>query len=227
MPVIAAANPKGGSGKSTTILITAQVLASAGASVTIIDADPNRPIVDWRSGNSVCPINVIGDVTESNVINIIDRERARQQFVLVDLEGTASRLVSRAILRADLVLIPMQASPVDARQASRAVGLIREEEEVLQTRTIPYRMVWTRTSALIPTRIEHQIVQTLREHNLPVMRTHISERQAFKAILVDRLALTELDPTKVNGLDKAITNARAFCDELIDILAETQRREVA
>ena len=45
-------------------------------------------------------------------------------------------MVSRAIARSDLVLIPMQASAVDATQAARAVGLVREEEQVIG-RSIP------------------------------------------------------------------------------------------
>ena len=73
----------------------------------------------------------LGDVSESQIVPVIDAERAGRQFVLVDLEGTASRMVSRAIARSDLVLIPMQATAVDAAQAARAVALVREEEQVL------------------------------------------------------------------------------------------------
>lgn len=90
MPVIVVANPKGGAGKSTTTLILAQTLARLGATVTVIDADPNRPIVDWRGGVSTLALDVIGDATESTIIRTIRNERARQQFVFVDLEGTAS-----------------------------------------------------------------------------------------------------------------------------------------
>jgi chromosome partitioning protein len=61
MPVFAFANPKGGAGKSTSALILAQALTRSGASVTVIDADPNRPILDWRSGVSQSPIRVIGE----------------------------------------------------------------------------------------------------------------------------------------------------------------------
>ena len=79
-------------------------------------------------------MRVIGDQTESTVISVIQKEAKTRQFVIVDLEGTASRLVSRAIARASLVLIPLQGSAVDARQASRAVGLIREEEELVDVK---------------------------------------------------------------------------------------------
>jgi chromosome partitioning protein len=218
MPVIVTANPKGGAGKSTVTLVLAQTLAQLGATVTVIDADPNRPIVDWRTGNSALPIDVIGDATESTIIRLIRDERARQQFVFVDLEGTASRLVSRAITQADLVLIPLQASGVDARQASRAVALIHEEEEVLGDRRIPFRVLLTRTSPIIATKIEKEIVGALTSAELPLMTARLHERQAFKAIFVRRLALHELDPAQVNGLPEALTNARELADELLDVV---------
>lgn len=228
MPVIVTANPKGGAGKSTTTLVLAQTLAHLGATVTVIDADPNRPIVDWRGGASALLLKVIGDSTESSIIRVIRDERAHQQFVFVDLEGTASRLVSRAITQADLVLIPLQASGVDARQASRAVALIHEEEEALGDRRIPFRIVLTRTSPIIATRIEREIIVALDNAALPIMRTKLHERQAYKAIFVRRLGLHELDPAQINGLPEAMKNADDLADELVDILAPAKdQKEVA
>ena len=219
MPVIVVANPKGGAGKSTSALVLAQTLAGMGASVTLIDADPNRPIVEWRAGSSAVTFDVIGDVTESSVIRVIREHRAQRQFVIVDLEGTASRLVSRAITQADLVLIPLQASGVDARQAGRAVQLVHEEEEALGGREILFRVMLTRTNPAITTRIEREIVEALTNAGLPLLRTHLNERQAYKAMFVRRLALSELDPAQVNGLPEALRNAERLADELVDVLS--------
>src|SRR5215831_3074818 len=47
MPTIAITSSKGGSGKSTTAALLAMTLAEHGATVTVIDADPNRPIAKW------------------------------------------------------------------------------------------------------------------------------------------------------------------------------------
>ena len=49
MAVIVAANPKGGSGKSTSCLVLGTTLASKGATVAIIDADPQKPVGRWGS----------------------------------------------------------------------------------------------------------------------------------------------------------------------------------
>jgi len=218
------ANPKGGSGKSTLALALGVTLAREGASVALIDCDPNRPIVDWRQGVSASPMKVIGDVAESNVITVIQQEARERQFVIVDLEGTASRLVSRAIARANLVLIPLQGSAVDARQASRAVALIHEEEEVVE-REIPFRVVFTRTSPAIATRIDRKIMASLEAAGIAMLKTQLHERAAFKSMFVDKLALDELDPAQVNGLAAARENALALALELIALVAG--RKEAA
>ncbi len=217
MPVIVLASSKGGAGKSTTTLVLAQALDSMGATVTIIDADPNRPIVRWRSGQSTSRVEVVGEITESNIIRVIREHSATRQFVLVDLEGTANRLVSRAITQADLVLIPLQASALDSNEASKAVALIREEEEMLDGRRIRYRVIMTRTNPLITSKIEKEIYRSLASAEVPLMATRLHERQAYKAIFVRRQTIHEL-AADVNGLEAAQENAEALATEVIDLI---------
>ena len=47
MPTIVFASPKGGASKSTSTVVLVCELARRGAAVTIIDADPNRPVSAW------------------------------------------------------------------------------------------------------------------------------------------------------------------------------------
>lgn len=223
MPVVVTASSKGGAGKSTMTLVLAQALDSMGATVTIIDADPNRPLVRWRKGRSKSRVEVVGDVTESSIIRTIREYSAARQFVLVDLEGTANRLVSRAITQASLVLIPLQASALDSNEASRAVGLIREEEEALSGRTIPFRVVMTRTNPQITTKIEANIYRALGKAGVPLLKVRLHERQAYKAIFVDRLSLMELGE-HVNGLEAARVNAESLAEEVVELITP---REIA
>src|SRR5947209_20343101 len=114
MPVISISTPKGGAGKTTAVILLATELAERGARVTIIDADPNKNIVDWsRLPGKPENIAVVDDVTEDTIADEIEAAAGKTAFVIVDLEGTASLMVSYAISMSDFVLIPMQGSQLD------------------------------------------------------------------------------------------------------------------
>jgi chromosome partitioning protein len=217
MATIVLANPKGGAGKSTTTLVLATTLAAQDASVTVLDCDPNRPIIKWQSRRSSPSQIEVMEATESNIIKTIDEAGSRRQFVFVDLEGTASRLVSRAISRADLVLVPIQPSPLDSEEGGRALGLIAEEEEVL-SRHIRSAVVLTRTNPAIKTRHEKAIVAGLARAGLSLLKTQLHHRQAYQAMFASGTTLDELDPADVNGIGAAQDNALALASELIEVL---------
>jgi chromosome partitioning protein len=223
MPVIAVSNPKGGAGKSTTTLLLATYLAQSGASVCVLDADPNQPIMDWKSnGDSKTKMQVVGGVKESNLMEILEAQT--QQFVFIDLEGTASVLVSRSIAMADFVIIPVQASAVDVRQAGKAIRAVRDEEKVAQrsnaTRRIPYRVLMTRTPApgAPVSSVQRQLEAEIQSAGIPRFRTSLAERLAYKAIFVERLSLAELGEHKVGNLEAAYQNVHELVEELVETL---------
>lgn len=215
MPVISLANPKGGAGKTTTALVLATCLAEEGASVTIIDADPNRPITDWRRGNAKSAIRVAGEVTEANIRDRINQAATESQFVFIDLEGTASRLTARAVIRSDLTIIPLGGNSLDAQQAARAVNLVRESEADVG-RTLNYVLSFNRTNPPPFTkRIEREISSQLHRNGQPVLSSHLHRREAFNAMFMERRSLFDLDRGKTNGLEGAIDNAIAFTGEVL------------
>ena len=119
MPVIAFANPKGGAGKTTSALILASELAARGAKVVIIDADPEKWISQWGAlPGRPATITIIGEVTEDTIVDQIEEAATEAQFVVVDLEGTASLMVANAIGMSDLVIIPTQGASMDAKGAA-------------------------------------------------------------------------------------------------------------
>ena len=225
MPVIAVSNPKGGAGKSTTTLLLATYLAQQGASVSVLDADPNQPIMDWKkNGASKTTLNVVGGVRESNLMEILETQTT--QFVFIDLEGTASLLVSRSIAMADFVIVPVQASAVDVRQAGKAIRVIRDEEKVAQrssaSRRIPFRVLMTRTPApgAPVSSVQRQLEVEIEAAGIPRFKTSLAERMAFKALFVERLTLPEMKDLRVGNLDAAYENVHQLAEELIGLLQE-------
>lgn len=227
MPVVCCANPKGGAGKSTTVLALATCLSHQGASVIVIDADPNRPISDWRAGRSALPLEVRSDATETNIRDLINETAKKAQFVFVDLEGTASRLTSRTIIRSDLTLIPLAGSALDAQQAARAVSLVKESEADT-SRKLDFALTFNRTNPPpFVRRIEREIGQQMQKSNLPLLKTHLHRREAYNAMFMERLALHELNPAAINGLPAAIENAMALTGEVLELLQKLTHERAA
>jgi chromosome partitioning protein len=222
MPTICMASSKGGCGKSTSSVVLATQLARRGAKVTLIDADPNRPVSAWakRQGKPE-GLTVLSDVTEATVIDEIERAAQTTPFVIVDLEGTASMTVAYAISRADLVIVPVQGSQLDAAEAAKAIRLIRQQEKAFG-RGIAYAVLLTRTSAAIRPRTLQHIRGELERAGVPIFKTQMHEREAFRAIFSFGGSVEDLQASQVGGLDSAITNARAFAAEVVAMLRAAQ-----
>jgi chromosome partitioning protein len=217
MPTVVFVSPKGGAGKTTAALILACELAR-GTDVTILDADPNRPIAAWARGGSVPGrLQVLSEVDEDNIIDAIEDASRRTPFVIVDLEGTAAKIVLMAASQADLVIIPTQGSQLDAEQAGRAIKAVKDTQR-MTGRTTPYVVLLTRTNPLIRTRTMSHIATAFADAGIPALETELHEREAFRAVFSFRLPLEKLDDGIVSNHQKALANAEAFAAEVVDKL---------
>lgn len=223
MPVISFASPKGGVGKSTSALILASGLTQAGASVSVIDGDPNRTLYNWSNNAGPGAFSCRELPSDNEILDAIEDGATRSQFVIVDLEGTANLAMSRAISRTDLVIIPLQASPVDARQASRAIKLVIDEGRALRRR-IPFRMLFTRVNPAIATRDEREIRTQFREADIPTFGIALNDRAAFRAMFTHYRSLWDLTD-EAAGIDKARQNAAAFVAEVTQEIRNQQQAQ--
>ncbi len=220
MPTIVFASPKGGVGKSTSAMLLATELAARNVAVTTIDADPNKPLSRWaKLPGKPEKLTVVADVTEDSIIDEIEKAARSSVFVIVDLEGTASLMVSFAMSRADLVIIPTQGSQLDAAEAVKAIKLVRTQERAFK-RTIPFAVLFTRTSSAIRPRSLTSIEAEFNENKIRMMSTQIHEREAFRAIFAFGGGLSALDATQVANIPAAIRNARDFAAEVITLLQD-------
>ncbi len=227
MPTIVFASPKGGAGKSTSAVLLATQLAANGASVTIIDADPNKPVSRWgRLPGKPNDLKVIDDVSEKTIIRTIDEQAAKTAFVVVDLEGTASRMIPYAMSRADLVIIPTRGSVLDAVEAVAAIREVRQQEEAFRVK-IPAVVLFTCTSAAIRPRTLTSIEAELIGNGVQVMQTRLHDREAFRALFSFGGTLGALDPSAVRNIPAAVENAQAFAQEVVGRLRASREGQAA
>lgn len=218
MPVITFSSPKGGAGKTTAATVLATILAERGAAVTVIDADPNKNVVDWAKLPGLpANLTVIGEVDEENIVDQIEESAEKSTFVIVDLEGTANLMVSYAISMSDFVVIPVQGSQLDAKQAARQMKLIKAQERIA-SRVIPFAVLFTRTNPAITPKTLRFIQERFTELQVPVFTARLFDREAFRAIFSYGGTLSGLNDKGVTNLNTAISNALEFTSELVERL---------
>ncbi len=222
------ASPEGGVGKSTAAVLLASELASHGGTVTMIDADPNRPLSQWATlPGKPEKLAVIDSATEESIIDTIETAAMHCTFVIVDFEGTAPMMAGYAMSRADLVIIPVQGSHLDATEAVKAIRLVKSQENAFQKK-IPFCVLFTRTSPAIGTRTLQSVEAEFAKNSIPMFGAQIHEREAYRAVFAFCGPLSGLDPAQVANLPAAKLNARTFAGEVIEILkanADVQKQE--
>lgn len=215
MPVVVVASPKGGAGKSTAAVILGTELAHAGVPVVMLDCDPNQSLTLWSErGELPARISVINDVTDSTVVRTIKANDVDGQVVVVDLEGVASRLVSRAISQADLVLTPMRGTTLDATIGVRAIALVKEEEEALG-REIRHAVLFTMTR-MVRSKQHSEIARSLSEQGVDVLEVELLERSSFSALFEFGGDLRSIPPQ--GNMETARENAQAFAQAVLSRL---------
>src|SRR5665213_41108 len=190
--------------------------------VTLIDADPNHPIRSWAAGGQTPPrLKIVSDADEETIIERIEDAASSTPFVVVDLEGTASKSVIYAISQADFVIIPTQGSQLDANEASRAIRVVLQSEK-MTGKPKPFAVLLTRTSPMIRSRGLSHIQKSLIEAGISVLETELNERDAFRAVFAFQNTLDGLNPADVPNLDKAKLNVWEFVHEVVSRLKELE-----
>lgn len=223
MPVISFASSKGGVSKTTTAIAVGVELALQEATVSMLDADPNAHLTFWAAKADVPHLTCIPDVGEENILDHIKARREVDNFVLIDLQGSATTIVTYAVSKSDLVVIPAQPSAMDLREVLRAGELIKRTEEVVG-RPIPYRTLMTKMHPL-RSKVADHARQQLAKQNIPTFRTEILERAAFR-----EMTFHGATPQMVDPHSPASQNIGALVREMVGILEESwmdQRSQVA
>jgi chromosome partitioning protein len=236
MIVISLVNSKGGVGKTTAALLLATGLSEAAmqhqqplkAHITVLDADPNQPIQEWAdtAGPSVLAnMTVRGGVNENNIAEIInglaseEETTGRGQIVIIDTQGAGNVVSSYAIMASDLVLVPVQASLLDGREAAKTIDLVAEMSEKRGSR-IPCYAIWQRANAAIETRSAKNLREQFARLGVTFLETKLVDREPFRTFYREAdtlLHLLELNPGD-RSIIKARENALQFAYEVFEIV---------
>lgn len=218
-PVIAFVSPKGGVGKTTAALtLASELIHQTGECISVIDADPNYPFKRWAALNrKPHSLDIICDDSEETILDNIERAKQSSKVVLIDLEGTKNMRVTYAVSKADLVIIPVQGSILDANEAAEAIKLVKRTEKGFG-RTMDYAILFTRLPAALLTRNFLDISNQLKDAQIQVLDAQLIEREAFKTMFSTGRCLHDLSESQVSGLTKAKADAANYAHAILNRL---------
>jgi chromosome partitioning protein len=215
MPTLVMCSPKGGVGKTTSAVLMALSLAQGGTSVTLIDGDPNQPIARWASKTDLPDgLQVRTQANQDNIQSLIEEAASATAFVIVDTEGTAGLMVSYAISEADIVIIPVQGSQLDAVQARRAIELVKATSKQVR-RQIDHVILKTKINPAVRSTVVREVFDSLSSTGVDILTAGLNDRSAFQAIFGYSRTLETLDGIKAGDVKKARANVKAILAEII------------
>lgn len=215
--VIVIANPKGGVGKTTTALLLASTFDHYHLRVTVFDCDKQLSLYAWKEMNVTrSTFKVIKSLDDSKLYRDILEAKDDNDIIIVDVAGSKDFLFMKALARADLVIIPLQTSPLDAARAAETCAIVEEQAEMLKEQ-IPYVLLYTKTKVAMRTRLQVDLDKQLQIANVPVLDPPLADREAYKHLFGTGETLYEIDTSKVSNPLKALENAELLAAEVLKI----------
>lgn len=194
--VIAVLNQKGGAGKTTTSIPLATMIADMGNRVELVNQDPQGSSLDWaeaRAANRPETINFRMSTMGTSIQKEINSIKTSNDYVIIDGAPQATKLTIAAIKSADIVIIPVQPTQLDAWSTDSIVDFINEIHE-MRDNQVPVT-VFLPTRVLKGTKVGRSFSDKLTAaYGFPSLKSKISQRLAYQEIFEGGGSILDLDP---------------------------------
>lgn len=182
--IITIAQQKGGAGKTTLAAHLGVVLAEYGLNVMMLDVDPQGSLTQWHKVRQAVDPTTISPValTACSGVRIpaeLDRLKPDYDFIIIDSPPHADTEARNAIRYADLVIIPMQPSPLDLWATQATLKLAKQEK-------VPVKMVLNRVNP--QARLSQRMQDEMKELSLSLF----GNRVVFASALMAGKGVTEI-----------------------------------
>lgn len=188
--IITVAQQKGGAGKTTLAAHLAVAFTAARKKVAVVDIDPQQSLAAWyryraeRFGDAGAGL-LVNQVKGWRTKGEVEKLAREHDIVLVDSPPHAETEARVAVRVADLVVVPVQPSPMDVWATQPTLEMARQERA-------PVLIVLNR----VPPRanLTEAMVTLINELGSTVAQSRIGNRIAFASALAEGRAVSEVQP---------------------------------
>lgn len=192
MITIVMANQKGGVGKTTlTGHLAVEAEAVGDGPAAVIDMDPQGNLAEWVNARQVETPLFLDPSQHGGLAAALQRAAASGVgVVLIDTPPSKSPLLEEVLKHADLVVLPIQASPHDLRAVGPTIELVQQANR---------RMIFVLNRVKERARLTNQALMSLSQHGTiaPVM---VIDRTDFASSMVDQ-TIMEVAPGSKGALE--------------------------
>jgi chromosome partitioning protein len=189
--VLCVTQQKGGAGKTTLCAHLAVALAAGRRDVTVIDIDPQQSLTMWfrkreelfGDDGAGLDMESVDDLRKSSQVGKVARNC---DIVLIDCPPHAGNEAKIAVRSADLVVVPVQPSPMDVWATRPTLTLAAREGK-------PVLIVFNR----VPPRanLTDEMLAEAKAYGVKLARTRVGNRVIFAGALNEGLTAGEMAPS--------------------------------
>ncbi len=206
--ILSYANTKGGVGKTTLAINTAEWLNRQGEKVLLVDADIQGSSTTWASLRDEALFPVV-QMARDNLRNEVLQLSQDYDSIVVDAPPRAEALNRAIVSVSDIVVIPVEPSGASELASHVIVSQIKEYQG--QGGAVQACFVINRRVA--NTVLGNQMAERLTGYGLPILDATICNRIAFAESFTMSQTLYEWDSqhTAVKELDTMMHELRGYC----------------
>jgi len=216
--IITIAQQKGGAGKTSLAAhLAATWSIDKGRRVALFDLDPQKSLTHWFHVRSekIAEANTMSlwPAQGWRLANELTRAARDADVIVIDCPGKDDLGTRVAVRSADIVVMPVQPSPIDVWASKPTLELIAKEGT-------PALIVLNRLPSRA--RLTDHLIVDLKRGSVPIARSALGNRISFAASFVEGKGITETEPHSV-----AAAEIKLLADEIWRKVSSPGRRAAA